>query len=229
MDDNEPNRAALARSLERLGYRALCAEKGRRALEVLAAARVDLVLLDILMPELDGYHVLARCKANERLRDIPVVVISALDEIESVVRCIEMGAEDYLPKPVDPVLLRARIGACLEKKWQRDQERQYLEQVARLTPAAAAVEAPRFEPESLAAVAARTDAQGQLARVFERMAREVAAREERVHQEIQQLRIEIDEVKHERAVAEITESEFCRELGAQARRLRALSEYPSGE
>src|SRR5437773_8068926 len=85
------------------------------------AENFDLVLLDIMMPEIDGYQVLGRMKAEPALRDIPVIMISALDEIQSVVRCIEMGAEDYLGKPFDPVLLRARIGASVEKKRLRDQ------------------------------------------------------------------------------------------------------------
>jgi class 3 adenylate cyclase len=89
----------------------------------------DLVLLDIIMPEVDGYQVLEQLKGDSALRDIPVIVISAIDEMESVVRCIEMGAEEYLPKPFDPVLLRARIGASLEKKWLRDQEQAHLEQL----------------------------------------------------------------------------------------------------
>ncbi|MGH8489077.1 MAG: response regulator [Gammaproteobacteria bacterium] len=90
------------------------AEDGRRALESVRAQSVDLMLLDVLMPEMDGYETLKQIKADPRLRDIPVIMISALDEIQSVVRCIEHGAEDYLLKPFNPVLLRARIGACLE-------------------------------------------------------------------------------------------------------------------
>jgi class 3 adenylate cyclase/CheY-like chemotaxis protein len=126
VDDNEGNRDALSRSLSRLGYTVVCAEDGRRALEVLAMTEVDLVLLDIMMPELDGYAVLERRRVDPRLRDIPFIMISASDDAASVIRCVEMGAEDYLPKPFDPVLLRARIGACLEKKRLRDQEKLHL-------------------------------------------------------------------------------------------------------
>ena len=122
VDDNEANRDILARRLERQGYSVTVAEDGARALDLLADRPFDLILLDILMPGLDGYQVLARLKASEALRHIPVIMISALDELASVVRCIEMGAEDYLPKPFNPVLLRARIGACLEKKRLRDRE-----------------------------------------------------------------------------------------------------------
>jgi CheY-like chemotaxis protein len=115
------------------------AEDGRRALQAVRDQPVDLVLLDVLMPEMDGYETLRQLKANPSLRDIPVIMISALDEIQSVVRCIEHGAEDYLPKP-NPVLLRARIGVCLEKKWLRDQEVLYLQDISRVTSAAGAVE-----------------------------------------------------------------------------------------
>src|SRR5207244_2542554 len=115
--------------LVRLGFTVAIAENGRRALEELRAAKFDLLLLDIQMPELNGYEVLEQLKADPALRDIPVIVLSASDEIERVARCIEMGAEDYLPKPFDPVLLQARIGASLEKKRLRDREVSYLRQI----------------------------------------------------------------------------------------------------
>ena len=126
VDDDEANRDVLARSLARLGYHVLRAEDGRAALDVLASTDVDLVLLDIMMPVLDGYAVLERRRDDPRLRAIPFIVISATGDDASVIRCIELGAEDYLPKPFDPVLLRARIGACLEKKRLYDQEQQHL-------------------------------------------------------------------------------------------------------
>ncbi len=172
------------------------------------------------MPEMDGYQVLEAMKGDSTLRDIPVIVISSLDEMESVVKGIKLGAEDYLPKPFDPVLLKARISACLEKKWLRDQEVEYLRNVALVTEAAAAVEAGAFQVEQLDAVAGRTDALGQLARVFQNMAREVYAREQRLKQQIQELCIEIDEVKKARQVAEITETDYFRDLRAKAQRLR---------
>ena len=130
VDDNAANREMLGRRLEREGHRVQLAAGGREALELLRERRVDLVLLDVMMPEVDGYAVLQQLKTDAALRDIPVLMISALDEIESVVRCIELGAEDYLPKPFDPVLLRARIGACLEKKRLRDREAQHLKELA---------------------------------------------------------------------------------------------------
>ncbi len=129
VDDDATNRDLLVRRLEKDGHAVAQAENGREALALLRTLRVNLVLLDVRMPELDGYQVLQEIKADATLRDIPVLMISAVDEIESVVRCIEMGAEDYLPKPFNPVLLRARIGACLEKKRLRDQEAQHLRQL----------------------------------------------------------------------------------------------------
>jgi len=122
VDDTEMNRDMLCSLLEADGHKSAVAENGRLALELLKAKPFDLVLLDVMMPEMNGYQVLEQLKSDSSLRDIPVIVLSALDEIGSVVRCIELGAEDYLPKPFDPVLLRARIGACLEKKHLRDQE-----------------------------------------------------------------------------------------------------------
>jgi len=130
VDDNAANREMLSRRLEREGHRVELADSGRAALNLLRSRRMDLVLLDVMMPEVDGFEVLRQLKSDESLRDIPVLMISALDEIDSVVRCIELGAEDYLPKPFDPVLLRARIGACLEKKRLRDRETQHLRELA---------------------------------------------------------------------------------------------------
>ena len=121
VDDNENNREMLSRRLAREGYKQVTlAADGRRALELLASQRFDLVLLDIMMPEVNGYQVLETLKADPQRRDIPVIMISALDEMESVIRCIELGAEDYLPKPFDATLLRARVGASLEKKRMSD-------------------------------------------------------------------------------------------------------------
>jgi two-component system, cell cycle response regulator len=221
VDDNRLNRIKLTHSLGQQGHTVTMAEQGRQALDLLREQPFDLVLLDILMPEMDGYQVLAEMKRDTVLREIPVIVISAVDEMESVVRCIEMGAEDYLPKPFDPVLLRARTGACLEQKRLRDQELEYLRQVDSLTHAAAAVEAGSFQADCLSEVAARADALGQLGRVFQRMASEVKAREERLQREVQALRIQIDESRKARQVAEITETEYFRDLRQKAQNLRA--------
>jgi class 3 adenylate cyclase/CheY-like chemotaxis protein len=122
VDDNEDNLYTLTQRLRREGYTSLTtARDGRQALDLLGSQAFDLVLLDVMMPELNGYQVLEALKADERLRTIPVIMISAVDELESVIRCIELGAADYLPKPFNPTLLRARIGACLEKKRLHDQ------------------------------------------------------------------------------------------------------------
>jgi adenylate cyclase len=129
VEDNEANRELLTRRLERQGYTVTPAENGRRALDLLNSARFDLVLLDIVLPEVDGYQVLEHMKSRDSLRHIPVIMISALDDLASLVRCIQKGADDYLTKPFDPVLLRARIGACLEKKRLRDREVSYLSQI----------------------------------------------------------------------------------------------------
>jgi CheY-like chemotaxis protein len=123
VDDVEANRVLLSGRLEREGYVIATAENGRQALELLRADPFDLVLLDIMMPIMDGYEVLQRLKADASLRQIPVIMISALNELNSVVRCIEMGAEDYLSKPFNPILLKARIGASLEKRRFRQTER----------------------------------------------------------------------------------------------------------
>jgi len=129
VDDNASNRDLLFRRLSHDGHQVTRADSGCRALEVLEVEEFDLILLDLLMPDLNGFQVLERLKADERLHDIPVIMISGLQETDSVIRCIEAGAQDYLPKPFNPVLLRARISACLERKRWRDRERQYVERI----------------------------------------------------------------------------------------------------
>jgi adenylate cyclase len=132
VDDNGDNRYTLSRRLARQGYTDLEeAANGREALERLEARPFDLVLLDIMMPEMDGYEVLERLKADQTWRHIPVIMISALSEFDSVVRCIELGAEDYLPKPFNSVLLRARVGASLERKRLHDREAAHLAEIDR--------------------------------------------------------------------------------------------------
>src|SRR6059058_5972601 len=212
VDDNSMNRIMLSRYITKLGYQATLAENGRQALDKLQGEPFDLVLLDVQMPEMDGYQVLEQLKADPRLRDLPVIMISAVDELESVVTCIELGAQDYLPKPFNPVLLRARLTACLERKRLRDQEVDYLQQVGRVTAAAAAIKANTFELECLDGVARRPDELGQLAQVFQDMARQVYAREQQLKQQVQQLRIEIDQTRRAREVADITESEYFQRL-----------------
>ena len=135
VDDNEINRDLLSRYLARLGHTVQAAPDGRQALEMIDSGAFDLVLLDIMMPELNGYQVLQHLQDSSNWRDLPVIMISALDEMDSVVRCIELGAADYLSKPFNPVLLRARVGACLEKKRLRDLEKEQKRQLQELNAA----------------------------------------------------------------------------------------------
>ncbi len=129
-DDNKVNRLLLSRSLELQGHRVQCAENGRIALDMLRANAYDLVLLDMEMPEMDGFAVLEQLRGDLRLRDLPVIVTSSLEGVATIVRCIELGAEDYLHKPVNPVLLKARVGASLEKKRLRDQQKELMRRFA---------------------------------------------------------------------------------------------------
>lgn len=130
VDDNKVNRLLLGRGLEQQGHTVAFAENGRQAMEMLRKQPFDLVLLDIQMPEVDGIAVLGQITADTHLRDIPVIMTTAMEELDSVVKCIEMGAEDYLTKPVNAVLLRARINASLEKKRLRDQQTELIRKFA---------------------------------------------------------------------------------------------------
>ena len=130
VDDNKVNRLLLSRNLELMGHRVTMAENGRVALATLRHGGCDLVLLDIEMPEMDGFQVLEQIRGDLQLRDVPVLVTSSVEGLDNVVRCIELGAEDYLPKPINPVLLKARIGASLEKKRLRDQQKELVRRFA---------------------------------------------------------------------------------------------------
>jgi class 3 adenylate cyclase len=131
VDDNQLNREVLVRRLERQGHTVTEAADGRQALAVLAERPFDVVLLDILMPEINGLEVLRRVKADPRVRDLPVVMISALTEIENVAHCLQMGADDYLPRPYNAAILHARVDALLERKRLRDREVENLRQIER--------------------------------------------------------------------------------------------------
>jgi len=124
-DDNRVNRLLLKRHLELLGHHVTAVENGMQALQRLRDEKFDILVLDIEMPELDGFQVLEHLFTDPLFRDFPVIVTSSLEGVENLVRCIELGAEDYLSKPVNPVLLKARLGASLEKKWLRDQQREF--------------------------------------------------------------------------------------------------------
>ena len=132
VDDDPLNRQMLTRLLEQDGYRVDTAANGRIGLEMLHADPFDVVLLDLVMPEMDGYEVLTKIKADEALKHVPVLMITAVDDVSSAARCIEAGAEDYLPKPFDAVVLRARISASLSRKRMHDLETQHLAEMARL-------------------------------------------------------------------------------------------------
>ncbi len=132
IDDDPVVRSMLSRSLEEGGHQVATAKDGTEGLDMARAEAFDVILLDVLMPGLDGYEVLEVLKKDRTLRHIPVVMITALDDIESAVRCIELGADDYLPKPIDPVVLGARINAGLTKKRLHDLEMQHVEEVDRL-------------------------------------------------------------------------------------------------
>jgi len=130
VDDNKVNRLLMARGLQQQGHNTATAENGRVALEMLRQEEFDMVLLDMEMPEMDGFQVLEQLVKDTKLRDLPVIVTSSLEGIENVVRCIELGAEDFLTKPVNPVLLKARIGASLEKKRLRDMQKELVRRFA---------------------------------------------------------------------------------------------------
>ncbi|MPZ72062.1 MAG: response regulator [Nitriliruptorales bacterium] len=230
VDDSELNRKLLRNALERQGHSVETAADGVAALSTLrerGAGAFDVVLLDIVMPRLDGFGTLPEMKADRQLRHLPVIVISTLDDLPSIVRCIEMGATDFLPKPFNASLLRARLHTSLADKRLRDLELEYLEQVGRVVAAAGAVEDGTFEEAALDAVARRGDALGQLARTFQRMAREVAKREARLRRQVDQLRIEIDEARQARTVADITGSEYFQQLRDKAQDLRRALNGPS--
>ena len=191
VDDHRTNRVKMAAAVRHLGYAAEVAGSGQEALDILRARSCDAVLLDIVMPGMDGFDVLRALKEDESLRDVPVIVVSALDDdTASVVRAIELGAEDFLPKDFDPVILRARLGTSLQKKRFRDQEREFRRLVGKLTEAAATLESGSFRPERLAIddVAGRDDPLGRLARVFKTMAEEIYERERRLRRNVRTAR-----------------------------------------
>jgi len=194
VDDLEANRSVLERRLQREGHTVACAASGLEALSIIAKEPFDIVLLDVMMPGINGYETLEKLKSSPETRDISVIMISALDDIGSIVRCIERGAEDYLPKPFDPVLLRARISASLEKKVLRERERAYMRDVTRVVAAAVSVERGTYSAESLSQVAQRGDELGTLARVFDSMMAGIKAREDTLRSQVDRLREEIQGV-----------------------------------
>ena len=132
VEDNMVHQQTLLQMLTREGHAVTTAENGRKALDLIGSEPFDVVLLDILMPELDGYQVLEQLKADPKLRHLPVIMTTAVDDISSAVRCIEMGAEDFLTKPFDLTVLRARINAGLAKKRLHDLQERHVEEMAHL-------------------------------------------------------------------------------------------------
>lgn len=191
VDDSVMVRTKLSKAVEALGYPAVAVGSGAEALKLVDRTSFDVVLLDIVMPEMDGFEVLKALKSSARTRDLPVIVISALDEeMSSVVKAIELGAEDFLPKDFELALLRARLSTCIEKKRLRDNEKEYLRQVAKLTRAATTLELGKFNPSKLGLneVTARGDGLGTLAKVFSTMAQSIYERERKLRQSIRTFR-----------------------------------------
>ena len=130
VDDNKVNRLLMSRSVEMLGHHASVAENGKVAMQMLSERSYDVLLLDIEMPEMDGFEVLEAMKADPKMRDMPVIVTSSVEGLDNIVRCIELGAEDYIPKPVNKVLLKARVEPSLEKKRLYDEQKRLLNRFA---------------------------------------------------------------------------------------------------
>lgn len=190
IDDNSINRKKLAFACQHLGYQTDTAKDGQAGLAAIQTGAFDVVLLDILMPGMDGFEVLRTLRDDEVFRDLPVVVISDLEgETQSVSQAIELGAEDFLPKDFDPVILNARLTACLRKKHFRDQELEYFRRINALTDAAEKVESGQFDEDSLNLVdeARNPDPIGRLALVFQGMASEIHTREVKLLRRIQTL------------------------------------------
>ena len=173
VDDNRMNRIKISRSVQRFGHTVVMAANGQKALEALRNESFDLVLLDIFMPVMDGFEFLVQKKRDPTWDPIPVVVISALEELDNVMTCIEFGVADYLAKRFDPRLLKARINACLEKKRLHDEHVECLHLVGHLAQAINAIENKTFSPEFLTDMAARPDEWGQLATLLQKVAPQI--------------------------------------------------------
>ncbi|MEB3264912.1 MAG: response regulator [Synechococcus sp.] len=221
VDDQPLNRELLRDRLQREGYSVAMAEDGLQALEKVRRSSFDLILLDVMMPGLDGYSVLQRLKQEEELRDIPVIMISAIDELASVVTCIEHGAEEYLPKPFNPTLLRARIGACLEKKALRDQEKRiYRALVASQEQLAQELERASRAIDSLPAAVEADAAMKPVLAAFRRMSTAVARRETQLREQIRELEIELNPEAVQGQVGSILADPSFQALSERARALR---------
>lgn len=201
VDDTASVRLMLVSLLEELGYDVVAAANGVAAMAIAERQRIDVILSDIAMPECDGFELLRRLKANDATRDIPVIVVSGVGDVASVVRCIELGAEDHVAKPFDSLLLQARVRASLERKQLRDHEVVYLRRVAQLTLAAEEVESATYQPGSLSSLARRDDELGRLARVFDRVVSGWRSRETLLERRVQRLKNEVQESKDRPSLA----------------------------
>jgi DNA-binding response OmpR family regulator len=191
VDDSEGPRKVVARLLERIGYEVVVAGDGLEGMAIAERERIDVIISDIEMPNCNGFEFLERLKANDVTRDIPVIVVSGVDDNESVVRCIELGAEDHLTKPFDSLLLQARIRTSLERRRSRDHELDYLRRVAELTVAAEEVENATYSAGSVSHLASEDDALGRLARVFDRVVSGWQSKEARLRRQIREFSEEI--------------------------------------
>jgi DNA-binding response OmpR family regulator len=221
IDDMPENREVLTQLLTRLGHTVQTAADGRDALTKIETAPIELILLDLMMPIMDGKAFLRQIKANPAYDQVPIIVLSAVDEVRTVTEAIEIGADDYLIKPYDVTLLKTRINAGLERGRQRVADQRYHQHVALLTYAAKALEQDIFEPDLLVPVMERDDALGTLARVFARMAHEIYQREAKLRGQSAALAIEINDDLRQRQVASITSSEFFQTLRARTSRLNS--------
>jgi len=230
---DDTNTDLLARQLKQHGYTVATATSAQQAVWLLKVMPCDLILLDMIMPKVNGLELLERLKQHEIWQRIPVVMMSALGEVDGAAKCIELGAEDYLQKPFDPTLLKARIRACLEKKHLRDQEILYLQQVNRLTTAAAEIEAKTFDPESLNDLLQQGGKFGQLVRVFQRMAQQIHSREQSLKQQVSLLQVAIHQDQKMQIVDEVAAANHFQQLQKQAKgnrdteALYRSSPYPS--
>ncbi len=236
VDDSKSQRLLLASMMKSAGFTNLIeADSAVGVFDLLGltqgapqAQDIDLILMDISMPEINGIDACRRIKDNDVLHDIPIIMVTASTELGDLQLAFDAGAMDYITKPPNKVELLARVRSALRLKMETDarkaRERQlieYLEQVTHVTDAAAAVETHTFDPKSLDPVGARKDELGKLARVFQRMAREVREREQRLMEQVAQLSIEINEARKAREVAEITETEYFQELQKKAKIFRS--------
>jgi MinD-like ATPase involved in chromosome partitioning or flagellar assembly/DNA-binding response OmpR family regulator len=233
VDDNSSNCELIARQLTKQGYTVATATNAQQALRLLTAVPCDLILLDVVMPEVNGLELLQQLKQHEHFQHIPAIAISALKTIDGALKCMELGAADYLAKPCDPILMHCRITACLEQKRLRDREVRYRQQIDLLTAAAAAIETKTFDPQSLDDLSQQPHELGQLFRVFQRMAQGVNTREQFLEQQIHQLQATIDEGQRQRWGAESTATERFQPLqqptkhGSDLENLYRSSLYPS--